>query len=219
MKEVPQHTKEWEEIKREILGANDVACLLNNGYYDKDEIIRDKVNYVQHVFDENTQLLIDRGTRYEPIVRELCGIRNKYKIAEVGLRKHALYNFLSASPDGIHKKTKTLFEFKVRTHLDYKILFKYWIQMQIQMEVFNINKVVYCENLIYEYESKEHYLQDSINTKPRGELLWNNKLYYWKLESYYETIVHRNSEWFKLLSIIKNKSQRHAMHDEQKRAS
>ena len=196
--EVAQHTEEWYKRKLELLGANDITCILNNGYFDKDELIHRKIHYTDVVFEPEVQERVDRGTRYESVVRELCGLRNKCKIAEVGQRIHPRYDYITASPDGVgFLNKKTLFEFKVRGQLDYKIPFKYWIQTQIQMEVFDIDYDMYCENLIHEYSSREEYLADSGTPKPRGELLWEGKVYYWKLDSYYEVLVPRDRQWFK----------------------
>lgn len=196
--EVAQHTKEWFQRKLELLGANDITCILNNGYFDKDELIHRKIHYQEVVFDPEVQVRVDKGTRYESVARDLCALRNKCKISDIGQRIHPVYDYITASPDGVgFLGKKTLFEFKVRGQLDYKIPFKYWIQTQIQMEVFNIEHDMYCENLIHEYASCEDYLADSGTTKPRGELLWEGKIYYWKLDSYYEVVVPRDKKWFK----------------------
>lgn len=203
MADIKQHSVMWYKNKATFLGANDVACLLNNGYSDKDDLIERKISYTQETFDEDTTKLLERGTKYEPIVRELCGIRNSTRIAEVGQRFHPTLKFLTASPDGIIGDN-CLVEFKVRKRLSYQILFKFWIQMQIQMEVWNIDSCLFCENLIYEYSNKEEYLADSGTDKPRGELRWNEKTYYWKLDNVYEQTVSRNRHWFaKMLPEIK----------------
>lgn len=195
--EIKQHSVLWHKNKLMFLGANDVACLLNNGYSDKDDLIEQKINYVQQVYDEQTTKLLDRGTRYEPIVRELCGIRNGCHIEEVGQRFHSTLKFLTASPDGIIRSPSLrLVEFKVHKKLDTTIPLKFWIQMQVQMEVWNIDSCLFCANLIYEYNDRDEYLADSGTDKPRGELRWNGSVYYWKLDRVYEQVITRDRQWF-----------------------
>ena len=138
MSEIRAHTPEWERNKIEYLGANDSACILDNGYFDKDELINRKIHYIRPEFSQEQLKLLNRGTRYESVVRDLCAVRNGVTMHETGQRFHPIYRYLTATPDGIIGN-KRLVEFKVRKHIDHKISFKYWIQMQIQMEVWNKN--------------------------------------------------------------------------------
>ena len=193
------HTEEWTRNKLKYLGANDIACLLNNGYSDREEIIYYKSNNKQRNFTEKTLEILKKGLRYEPLVRELCAIRNKIIIDDIGQQFHPDHRFITATPDGIIRSDSTLVEFKVRSHINYDVPFKYWIQMQIQMEVFDIDSCKFCDNQIYEYPNRDEYLKDSGSRKPRGEIIEEGIHYYWKLETYYETTVHRNKKWFAMV--------------------
>lgn len=185
--EIKQGTDQWHKNKLEFLGANDIACILNNGYFDKDEIIHQKIHLIKPEQSADTQRLLDRGTRYEPIVRELAAKRHGVSIKETGQRFHPEYYFITASPDGIIND-KMLVEFKVRTKINDTIPFKYWIQMQIQMEVWNKESCLYCDNQIREFSSKESGVE---------ELVVDGKTYYWQLEKYFEVEVKRDRQWFK----------------------
>lgn len=198
MSEIRAHTPEWERNKIEYLGANDSACILDNGYFDKDELINRKIHYIRPEFSQEQLKLLNRGTRYESVVRDLCAVRNGVTMHETGQRFHPIYRYLTATPDGIIGN-KRLVEFKVRKHIDHKISFKYWIQMQIQMEVWNKNSCLFCDNQVYEYADKDEYIKDSGTSKPRGEIRYEGQVYYWKLEDHYEVVVERDRKWFETI--------------------
>ena len=208
MNTIKQGTQKWKNIKKCYFGANDCASLYAIGFNDPCQVVENKVSYQEEIPSEESLQIMDRGNRYEDTVRDLLAQRHNISITPTGLKFHKrkdLY-FLTASPDGYCKSKDYLLEFKVRRELSSQIPEKYWVQMQIQMEVWDIDKCMYCENVIKEYPDKESYLKSNIPVishlgtllvaPTHGETLWNNDMYYWRHIDYREQLVHRDKEWF-----------------------
>lgn len=202
---VKQHTKKWEQLKATYFGANDATSILGHGYKTRDQVIQEKICTAlglpspSPLPDARQQELMHKGTRYEPIVRNLYMKRHDVMIIETGLNKHPEYKWQTASPDGymVINGEEFLTEFKVRSSLsDGNIPYKFWIQMQIQMAVFNIQKCVYCENVIEEFPDHQTYVHE-INRfagargseDAHGILYEDDKVYYWRLKEYRDIVV------------------------------
>lgn len=207
MNAIKQHSKRWHQIKTCTLGSNNIASLLGHGFQEPSEVVRDKIELKQQeITDEVSQHLVDHGTRYEHVVRALCERRHDVKIIETGLKIHPKHNFITASPDGcvvMPDGRKYLTEFKVRQELSKGIPMKYWIQMQVQMEVWGIPECLYCENVISVYPDKESYEQATAGLTPGtygvltvDPVTGENTTYYWALKDFREQMVHRNHEWW-----------------------
>jgi hypothetical protein len=158
---IKQHTRLWRSMKMHYLGANDCASILGHGFNTVDDVIRTKVTGLPLKVSADQQERMDYGTTYEPLVREECAKRNGFQIRETGMKFHSKHKFLTASPDGIYtddEGQQVLTEFKVLGKLtDGKIPYKYWIQVQVQMEVWGVSKCLYCENLVKDGVVKDHY--------------------------------------------------------------
>ena len=174
-KYIKQHTSAWHHTKLKYFGANDIATILDNGFDDCSELVMRKIDFKKKLFSESSTKIMNRGTIYEDFVRDCCAKRHGVTIKEIGLKHHDTYEYITASPDGIAllNGVETLFEFKVRKNIGSKIPFKYWIQMMIQMAVFNISQCLYCENIV----------DDELPDEPQ-------------LVSYHEHLVKYDHDWF-----------------------
>jgi hypothetical protein len=193
MNRIQQHTLQWHTIKQFNLGANDIASLLGVGFSDAVKIVDHKIHGTQDEHDQVTQQLLDRGNRYETVVRDQFQQRHSIKVQETGLKRHSKHNYITASPDGYFDRFKTqkgdfLLELKVRRELSQKIPMKYWVQMQVQMEVWNIPYCVYCENVVVESPHE---------TKHTHSLQWEGQTYHWQLKEFREQLVARDMTWWK----------------------
>jgi hypothetical protein len=88
-------------------------------------------------------------------------------IEEFGCIKHPRYDFLGASPDGININENSnrfgrLLEIKNIVNREISGIPKteYWVQMQLQMEVCNLNECDFLETRFKEYENEELFLSD-----------------------------------------------------------
>ena len=78
----------------------------------------------------------------------------KTKVGEFGCMKHKTHTFLRASPDGININRDSplygrLLEVKNPTTriLDGKVKKEYWVQMQLQMEVWDLDECDFLETV------------------------------------------------------------------------
>ena len=108
------------------------------------------------------------------------------KVGEFGCMQHPKYPFLGASPDGINidessEKYGKMLEIKnvvsrVITGIPKN---EYWIQMQLQMEVCDLDECDFLETKFTEYEDEDAFLQDSPqqdNNNPSFSQTSDNKL-------------------------------------------
>jgi hypothetical protein len=105
---------------------------------------------------------------------------NEYgtKIEEVGCIKHGVYDFIGASPDGINIKYENdrygrLLEIKnpVTRVLTGIPKMEYWVQMQIQMEVWGIDTVDFLETAFKEYDDVHDFDNDGTFQKTKDNKL------------------------------------------------
>jgi hypothetical protein len=125
------------------------------------------------VVEEPTQSLSTLGARgwgimYEPLIARIYCNKFKTCLVELGCVQHAVYAFLGASPDGINvDPTSPLYgrgvEFKSVTTREITGVptLEYWIQMQMQMEVCDLEACDFAETKFVEYDTYEDFVRDS----------------------------------------------------------
>jgi hypothetical protein len=163
------------------------------------------------------------GVRFEPVVKQILVKKWSCEIKEMGRLIHATDSFLAASPDGLivkspHRdKVCRLLEIKCpyTRKVGGDIPFDYWVQMQIQMEVADIDE---CEYVECELVSKRpgQPLVDLSGCKFTGNVyLWekDGALAYeydqveregwtlvetipWGLHKYHNKVVRRDRAWY-----------------------
>jgi hypothetical protein len=163
------------------------------------------------------------GVRFEPVVKQILVKKWLCEIKEMGRLIHATDSFLAASPDGLivkspHKdKICRLVEIKCpyTRKVGGDIPFEYWVQMQIQMEVAEIDE---CEYVECELVSKRpgQPLVDLSGCKMTGNMyLWekDGALVYeydqvekegwtlvetipWGLHKFHNKVVRRDRAWY-----------------------
>jgi hypothetical protein len=93
----------------------------------------------------------------------------KTQIEDFGCLPHSSYKFLGASPDGINVDKNSdrfgrMLEIKnvVSREINGIPKKEYWIQMQLQMEVCNLNECDFLETKFIEYTDTQSFYNDSI---------------------------------------------------------
>jgi len=190
-KQIKQHSKLWNKYKKRFLGANDCASLLGYGFEEPSDILCQRIDQTNKEITDR----MEKGIRYESVVRDLCAKRNGITIVDSFMVTHKDYTWLKVSPDGYCPEWNCLIEFKVKHELTEKIPLKYWIQMQLQMEVEDKENCLYCENVIREYKDIDEYNEE--NPIPDPDMMSYNISNPWKLVSFREKMVTRNRDWFK----------------------
>jgi hypothetical protein len=113
------------------------------------------------------------GHKYEPVSIQLYETKYETKVSDFGCIPHNTLDFLAASPDGINTLESSprygrMLEIKniVNRDIDGNPKMEYWIQMQLQMEVCNLNECDFFETRFKEYADEEAYVADSY--RPEG---------------------------------------------------
>ena len=118
----------------------------------------------------NTNSTLHWGQKYEHLSVKFYEYTYNTTIEDFGCIQHDNYTFLGASPDGINidpnsKRYGRMLEIKniVNREIDGIPKKEYWIQMQLQMEVCNLNECDFLETKFTEYIDYYSYMTDTLN--------------------------------------------------------
>ena len=151
-----QRTTEWYKQGQTILTASQFATILKSPrtrgqlVMEKAAALADPQKKTNCVRTEDIRPF-DWGIRFEPIVKQLYENITSSKVADLGRLIHETNTNLAASPDGLvieGERRGRLVEFKAPITRQIKadqVPEDYWIQMQIQMEVADLNLCDYFE--------------------------------------------------------------------------
>jgi hypothetical protein len=130
----------------------------------------------------NTNTTLHWGQKYEPLSVLLYEYLYGTKIEDFGCIPHInpKYSFLGASPDGIVVNSDSdrfgrMLEIKNIVNREITGIPKkeYWIQMQLQMEVWNLNECDFLETKFVEYETYADYYNDiTIENDRKGIIMY-----------------------------------------------
>ena len=127
------------------------------------------------------------GVRYEPVSTMYYEVTRGTDVEEFGCLVHPVHRFLGASPDGINVRVGSevygrMLEIKnpVSRVITGEPIPDYWIQMQMQMEVCDIDSCDFLETRFVEYDTYESFYADgsfaaSADDKPKGVILLFSK--------------------------------------------
>jgi putative phage-type endonuclease len=176
-----QRTKEWYEFRHNLITASNAykafesqptqnqliyeKCQpLNQGLYIDNESEEENIKEVVMV---NTNTTLHWGQKYEPLSVKIYEHAFLTKIEDFGCIQHEKYLFLGASPDGINVDVNSprygrMLEIKniVNREIDGIPKKEYWIQMQLQMEVCDLDECDFLETKFIEYPDYTSYIQD-----------------------------------------------------------
>ena len=156
--QIPQRSEEWYRHFGKVLTASEFSAVFTNTKRRRDLVVS-KVNpstdipNFQHACPTDSMTALGWGIRFEPVVKQLLEHRDKCKLFEPGRLYHKTNTHLAASPDGLIAEASNpeqlarLVEIKCpysRT-IGGEIPSDYWIQMQIQMEVADVDECEYIE--------------------------------------------------------------------------
>jgi len=195
--QIVQGTDEWHNTRLNMITATDCSIILEvNPFQKKSELLQKKSGKVS--INENTNNT-SWGNKYEKTAYNIYSKLFNKKLYEVGLLKHDKLNWLGASPDGITEDAKLL-EIKCVVSRKIKDIepFYYWVQVQIQLEVCNLDECDFFQCKFIEYKSKEEMDKD-IDTQNifKGQLEYNDNIFYWKLDHFNCKTIKRDKQWFK----------------------
>ncbi len=156
--QVAQRTDEWYKQTANVLTASEFSNLFGSARQ-RANLVSSKVNYVpkeylpQLAFPTSQINALTWGIRFEPVVKQMLEKKWSAKIHDLGRLVHATDTHLAASPDGLivstphRERLGRLIEIKCpySRKVGAEIPFEYWVQMQIQMEVADIDECEYVE--------------------------------------------------------------------------
>ena len=176
-----QRTNEWYIFRHECLTASSIWKAfstqgnINQLIYNK--CIPLDVNKYSNV---NLESPLHWGQKYEDVSIQWYENSFKTKVDDFGCIKHKNIPYLAASPDGINTDETSdrygrMVEVKniVNRKINQIPKFEYWIQMQVQMEVCELNECDFLETRFIEYDSYNDFINDGTfnytkNNKHKG---------------------------------------------------
>lgn len=171
LKSIPQpeqRSDEWYIFRNSALTASNIYKIFISDYSQSQLIIEKSEPLDVNKF-KNTNLNspMHHGQKYEPVSILYYEFINNTYVSEFGCIKHNKYSYIAASPDGIVCDENSPLYGRM---LEIKNVFsreidgipkpEYWIQMQLQMEVCNLNECDFLETKFTEYLTQEDYLDD-----------------------------------------------------------
>lgn len=178
LKNIPQpdqRTTEWYEFRYKYLTASSAWKALSQ---------KDSATYNQIVYDKCKPLDVTKytksvstttpmhwGQKYEDV--SIMWYENQYDthVDDYGCLPHPTLSFLAASPDGINTSLGPRYGrmLEVKNIVNREITgipkYEYWIQMQLQMEVCELDECDFLETRFKEYETEKEFLEDGTFTK------------------------------------------------------
>ena len=182
-----QRTKEWYEFRHKLITASNAYKAFENQttqnqlIYEKCQPLNqslyiddnseaeenDDTKVIKEIAMVNTNTTLHWGQKYEPLSVKIYEHLFSTTIEDFGCIQHEKYLFLGASPDGINADTESLrygrmLEIKniVNREIDGIPKKEYWIQMQLQMEVCDLDECDFLETKFTEYSDYRSYIDD-----------------------------------------------------------
>jgi len=179
LREIPQpvqRTPEWYQFRWNLITASnawkafETQSTINQLIYEKCQPLKDFS--VQSMDEEiklvNTNTTLHWGQKYEPLSVMMYEHLYDSKVEDFGCIQHPVYSFIGASPDGIIVESNTgrfgrMLEIKNIVNREITGIPKkeYWIQMQLQMEVCDLDECDFLETKFTEYPDYQSYHADS----------------------------------------------------------
>ena len=178
-----QRTPEWYVFRNSTLTASNIYKIFMSES-SQSQLIIEKCQSSDPSKYKNNNLNspMHWGQKYERVSVLYYEQLNNTKVSEFGCIPHANYSYIAASPDGIICDENSniygrMLEIKnvVSREINGTPKMEYWIQMQIQMEVCDLNECDFLETKFVEYcnidEYKENYATNVSSNKYCGFIM------------------------------------------------
>ena len=185
-----QRTDEWYEFRHNLITASnahkafDSQSTINQLIFEKCQPLKSNSSEEDKTKMVNINTPFHWGQKYEPVSVMLYEHLYKTTVADFGCIKHEKYNFLGASPDGINiyqnsERFGRMLEIKNIVNREINGIPKkeYWIQMQLQMEVCDLDECDFLETKFMEYEKSSDFFENNIeiseeNVHKKGVIIY-----------------------------------------------
>ena len=179
-----QRTLEWYQFRHNLITASNIWKAVGSEANQNSLILEKCKPMVTESYDTtsvNTDSPMHWGVKYEPLTIMLYEHRIRGKVGEFGCIQHPTYPFIGASPDGIVVTEESsaygrLLEIKnvVSREITGVPKMDYWVQMQVQMEVCNLNECDFVETQFKEYDD----VDEELFYKNKHKYLYNGVILY-----------------------------------------
>jgi putative phage-type endonuclease len=167
-----QRSPEWFAMRETMITASDMATAIEENPYQRPfDLIKKKC----HITGYHPNKYTEWGVKYEPVADLVYKYKIGKEIKEYGLLKHDTISMIGASPDGI---TADGIMVEIKCPFCRKITgivpHYYWIQIQIQLEVCDLQWCHFEECGLTEYDTEDDFILDS-NQDGQPYLTLDNK--------------------------------------------
>lgn len=173
-----QGTQEWLNQRLNRISASDIGSALGeNEHKEPDIVIIDKCGYPnQWWWDPVSSVqFTHHGHKYEYVASQIHEVDHDVKCYEASFIPHPTIDFIGASPDKFVLDEKNKRGYLVEIKCPYRryprinvVPRQYWVQMQIQLEVTNLEECYFEDCRIMEYSDETYFLEDPSPPKHRG---------------------------------------------------
>jgi putative phage-type endonuclease len=177
LRDIPQETQRtdgWYKFRWNLITASNAwkafesQSAVNQLIYEKCQPLKTPEECKEEATKMvNTNTAMHWGQKYEPLSVMIYEEKYGTKVEDFGCIQHTKYKFIGASPDGIIVNKKSdrygrMLEIKnpvsrVITGIPKK---EYWVQMQLQMEVCDLDECDFLETKFTEYSDRHSYADD-----------------------------------------------------------
>ena len=163
-----QRSPEWYALRKKILTASSLASALGKCHFStRDELLLSKI--IEKPYESNP--ITEWGVKYEDVAIQFYEELYNTKVLDFGLIPHPELDIFGASPDGIcdENGNKEYLSRMVEIKCPPKRKFTktvpshYWMQMQGQLEVCDLDECDFFQVKLEEYESFNEYTKDTFN--------------------------------------------------------
>jgi putative phage-type endonuclease len=176
-----QRTEEWYKFRHNIITASNIWKVFGSEAQ-QNSIIYEKCKPYEIHNDSgyvNINSALHWGNKFEPVTIMLYEDIYNTTVSDFGCILHSEYPFIGASPDGINTDPKSerygrMIEVKNIVNREITGIPKeeYWIQMQMQMEICNLNECDFIETRFKLYNSEEEFYSSEMLHDHRGVILY-----------------------------------------------
>jgi len=176
-----QRTSEWYTFRHNLITASnahkafDSKSSINQLIYEKCQPVKSG-NQNEEIKMTNLNTPLHWGQKYEPLSVMIYEHLYNTKVEDFGCLPHAQYSFIGASPDGIIVNQESdrfgrMLEIKNVVSREITGIPKkeYWVQMQLQMEVCDLDECDFLETKFVEYTDSIQYEEDTNTPKAGGK--------------------------------------------------
>ena len=188
LKSVPQpeqRTPEWYAFRQNVLTASNIWKVFSTPNTNNQLIYEKCSPFDGDKYNSpftNTSSPMHWGQRFEPVSVMYYETIYNTKVGDFGCLPHKTIKCLAASPDGINISKESerygrMLEVKniVNRVIDGVPKMEYWIQMQVQMEVCDLDECDFLETRFVEYESEDVFIRDfSVSPFHKGLIMYFN---------------------------------------------